>query len=148
MPSLFLLIAKCWGRALLSVFAYACNYESVTHSSDACGAEFEKVYAVLFSVLVLEYFYFVAVGVGDKSHLFAIDEFLAPVAGPEVNCEVEAFEHFTVVDDVVDANAGMDEVFWDVDLVVGGVGELQIVCTAWYLQVCELVAGGRFVGAA
>ncbi len=90
----------------------------------------------------------VAVGVGDEGHFFAVDKFLTPVGGPQVQLEVEAFEHGAVLDDVVDTNAGVNQVLGDVHGVVGRVGELKVVRAAGDLQMRKLVAGWRLVGAA
>lgn len=54
---------------------------------------------------------FVAIGVGDKCHLFAIDKFLAPVARPEIYFKAvcfECFKHFAVCIDGIDSNTGVD----------------------------------------
>ena len=80
--------------------------------------------------LVLQDFHLVAVGVGDERHFLAVDEFLTPVAGPQVEFQVEAFEYVAIRGDIIDADTGMHEVFRHVDDVVGGVGELQIMRTA------------------
>jgi len=91
---------------------------------------------------VLQNLDLVTVGVGDEGHPFAVDEFFAPVAWPEVELQIQAFEHPAVGDDVIDANTGVNEIFGNVDFVVGRVGEFEIVCAAWDLEVCELVAAG------
>ena len=97
---------------------------------------------------MFEDFDFVAVGVGDEGHLFAVDELLAPIAWPEVGFKVEAFEHFTILDDVIDANTGVNQIFGDLDFVIRGVRQFQLVRAGRQFEVCELVAGGRLVGAA
>jgi len=97
--------------------------------------------------LVLQNLDFVAVGVGDEGHLFILGEFLAPVAGPKAELEVQLLQHFAVGDDVVHADAGVHEVLGKFDSEVGRIGQLQFMRTAGDLQVGELVAAGRLVGA-
>lgn len=94
---------------------------------------------------------FVAVGVSDEGHLFAVDEFLAPVGGPEMDGQAvgfKAFEHVAVGVDVVHTDAGMDKVLGKLDLEVGRVSELELVVAAGDGEMSELVAAGGFVGSA
>ena len=56
-------------------------------------------------LLMLKNFDFGAVWVCDECHFLAVDEFLAPVAGPEVRFNIEPFKHLAC-DDVIDADAG------------------------------------------
>ncbi len=91
-------------------------------------------------------FHLVAVGIGDEGHFFTILELLTPVLGPEIDFEVKPFKHFAICDDVIHADAGVDQIFRKFDLEVRGVGQLQFMAAAGNLKVCQLIAAGRLIG--
>jgi hypothetical protein len=73
---------------------------------------------------------FVAVGVGDERHLFAVHKFFTPVGGPELEPKsicFQAFEHFAISAYIVNPDAGMDKVFREFYLKLGGEGKLELV---------------------
>ena len=95
---------------------------------------------------MLEDLDFVAVRIGDEGHLLSVFEFLPPVGGPEVEFEAEAFKHFAIGGDIVDADAGVDQILGEFDFKLGRVSELQIVAAPRDLQVRELVSARRLIG--
>lgn len=92
-------------------------------------------------------FDFVAIRVRDEGHLFSVLERFTPVSGPKVDFQSQSRQHFAVGGDIVDPNAGMGEVLRDLHFVIVGKGKLQLVRTARYLKVGQLIAAGGFIRA-
>ena len=91
--------------------------------------------------LSLQNLHFVAIRVGDESHLVVPGgELLAPATRPDFDAVV--LKAVAVVDDVGDAHAGVHEVLGKFDLEARLVSELEEVLVSGEVEEGELVALG------